>query len=436
MSWEIALLVIFGALLILMSAGMPVAFAFMTVNVIGAFVVFGGTKGLDQLILQMFTSVCDFTLIAIPLFVLMGELMFRSGVAAMVIGVIDKWLGRLPGRLSLLAVVAGTLFATLTGSSAASTALMGSVLIPDMDKRGYKREMSIGPILGSGLLAIMIPPSSLAVLVGAVGEIPVGKILIAIIPAGLLIALSFAVYIVIRCSLKPSLAPSYEVEPSSLSAKLKDFARYVLPLGLVIFLVMGVIFLGIAGPTEAAATGTLGVILVLLYYKKFNWNTIVSAFKDTLRITGMMFLIIAGAVAFSQILAFTGAGNALSEIAVGLSVPPILVVIIMMVLLLILGCFMSVIGIIMITLPIFVPVILALNYDPVWFAVIFLINMEIAMITPPYGMNLFIMKGVVPDVSMRKIIIYSIPFLGCNLAVMALIIFIPSTVMWLPHLMH
>jgi tripartite ATP-independent transporter DctM subunit len=400
------------------------------------YVFFGGAMGLDQLIRSIYSALATFTLLPIPLFILMGELMFHSGIALLVIDVIDKWLGRLPGRLGLLAVVSGTIFSALTGASVASTAILGSILVPEMEKRGYGKPMSLGPILGSGGLAIMIPPSGLAVLLGAISEISVGKILIAIIVPGILMAALYASYIVIRCVLQPSIAPSYDVTPTPLSEKLTGFFRYVLPLGIVVFLVIGVMILGVATPSEAAACGCIGVIIVMFLYKRMSWGALIKSFRGTLKVTGMIFLIIAGANAFSQILSFSGAATGLAEIATGLTIAPVLIVIIMQVIVLIMGGFMSLVAIMMITLPIFVPVITALGYDPVWFATIFLLNIEMALTTPPLGMNLYVMKtAATPDTKMRDIVTAAVPFLVCDAVAMGLIIAFPAIALWLPKMM-
>ncbi len=258
MEWWIVLLIIFGSLIFLMGTGMPVAFCFLLLCIVGAWLLMGGTSGLEQLNLSMYDSVAVFTMLPLPLFILMGDVLFYSGIAPFMIEALDNWLGRLPGRLSLLAVVAGTLLSTLTGASMATVAILGSTLVPEMEKRGYKKTMSLGPILGSSGLAILIPPSGLAVLLATIGKFSVGKFLIAIIPAGLLLAAIFAGYIILRCYLQPSLAPPYQVQNISLSKKLIDTGRYICPVVIVIFLVIGVMIMGIATPTEAAATGALG----------------------------------------------------------------------------------------------------------------------------------------------------------------------------------
>jgi len=435
LEWPLILLLIFGALIILMATGMPIALCFMLINVVGVFLFFGGTIGLEQLILSIYSSLATFILLPIPLFVLMGEVMFHSGMGTNVIDVVDKWIGRLPGRLSLLAVGAGTLLSTLTGVSVGSTAILGSILVPEMEKRGYKKAMSLGPILGSGGLAIMIPPSALAVFLAAIGEISIGKLLIAIIFPGLLMAGLYTAYILIRCSLRPSIAPVYDVPPTPLSEKLIATAKYVLPIGIIIFLVVGVILLGIATPSEAAASGTIGIVILVFFYRQLNWEVVKKSVGGTLTITGMIFLIMAGARAFSQILSFTGATHGMSEFAMGLPVAPLFIIAAMQVVILILGCFMDVGAIIMLTIPIFVPIVLALGFNDVWFGTIALLNLEMALITPPFGLCLFVMKGVAPpNTTMGDIYRAALPFIGLQILAMALIIIFPPIALWLPQM--
>ncbi len=271
--WQIALLIILGSFILLMFLGLPVAFSFTLVNLVAVFILWHGEIGLEQLIVNIFSSVATFTLLPLPLFIIMGEVMLHSGVVPRMIDALDKWLGRLPGRLSILSVLSGTLIATVTGVSMASVAMLGSALVPEMERRGYKKPMMLGPILGSGGLAMMIPPSLLAVLCGVIAKISIGKLLIAIIIPGLLLAALYIAYIVIRCYLQPSIAPPYTVSPvPPLTDKIADVVRYVLPLGFIVFLVVGVIFLGIASPTEAAALGALGTFILAAAYKKLNWE--------------------------------------------------------------------------------------------------------------------------------------------------------------------
>jgi tripartite ATP-independent transporter DctM subunit len=436
MEWQFVILITLGSLAFLMMTGLPIAFCFLLINMVGMYVFFGGMGGLEQLIGSMYTTLNSFVLLPAPLFIFMGELLFHSGVAPTLIGTLDKLMGRLPGRLALLAVLSGTLFSTLTGTSLASTAMLGSVLTPIMEEKGYKKSMSLGPILGSGGLALMIPPSALAVLLGAIAEISIGKILIAIIVPGVLMATIYAAYIVLRCWLQPFIAPAYEVPRITLSEKLVGTVRYILPMGLVLFLVIGVIFLGIATPSEAAATGCVGSIILALIYRRLNWEVLKKSIIGSLSVTSMIFLIIAGATAFSQILAFSGATAGITQLATGLPIEPIFIFIAMQVVLLFLGAFMEPVSIMMVSLPIFVPVILTFGFNPVWFAVIYLLNIEMATTSPPFGLCLFVMKGVAPsNTTMGDIYRAALPFLACDLAAMILIMVFPELALWLPHQM-
>jgi tripartite ATP-independent transporter DctM subunit len=436
LEWQYVLLLIVGILLILMASGLPIAFCFITVNIVGVYLFWGGQAGIEQLAISIHGSLATFVLLPIPLFILMGELIAESGFAADMLTAVDQWLGRLPGRLSFVSVAGGVLIATLTGTNIASVSLLGEVLLPEMKKRGYKNPMSLGPILGSSCLAMMIPPSAPAVILGAIAEISVGKILIAIIIPGLLMAAIYTIYILMRCIFQPSLAPPYDAPQVSLKHKLLSSARNILPVGIIIFLVIGVMFLGIAGPSEAAATGAFGALIICLGRGTLSWEKILKVIRSTLQITVMMFMIMAGSKAFSQILAYTGASAGLIEFLTSANISPIFTLITMQIILVILGCLMDGVSIMMITLPIFMPILRDLGFDPVWFAVIFLINIDIGGLTPPFGFSLFTMKGVAPDYSMQDIIKASVPFILLDLLAMVFIMMFPAIALWLPNIMR
>jgi tripartite ATP-independent transporter DctM subunit len=428
MEWQLIFLLIFGGLLICMASGMPIALAFLLVNVVGAYCLFGGLTGLEQLVLSMFSSVNTFALLPLPLFILMGELLFYSGMGPLLLDVIDKFLGRLPGRLALLSVAGGVILSVLTGVSMGSVAMLGNTLVPEMEKRGYKKAMSIGPIIGSGGLAIMIPPSGLAVLLGAVGEISIGQLLIGIIVPGILMAILYTTYIIGRCWLQPSIAPSYEVSAASFSENLLNAIRYLFPVGLIIFLVTGVIIFGIATPTEAAATGTAGLFVLVAVYRRLSWKVVKNSVFQTLGVMGMIVLIICGAKAFSSLLSFTAVTEGLTENLSALS--PVVVIIISQIVVLVMGSFIDPASIMMITLPIFLPVIAEFGYNTVWFGVVFLLNIEMGLTTPPFGLNLFVMKGVAPpDTTTKDIYLSGLPFLLCDAIVMAFLVAFPVIVL-------
>ena len=435
MEWWAVLTLFIGGLVLLLASGFPIAFAFLLMDLLGIWM-FMGVRGFLQAPLQIFSSLSTFTLAPIPLFILMGELMFHSGVAYRSIDVLDKWLGRLPGRLSLLAAAGGTLFSALSGSTLANTAMLGTVLLPDMQKRGYHPSMAVGPIVGVGGLAMLIPPSSLAVVLAALAHISVGKILVAGVIPGLLLAVLFGLYIIVRCWLNPSLAPRYDVQDYTWGERLVLFARYVLPLGLIIFMVLGLMLLGLATPTEAAASGVVGTLLVVALFGKLNLDMIHRSLTGTLQITVMIFMIIAASNTFSSILAFSGATRGLLGVVQNLDLPPLLVLIGMQLLVFLLGMFMETISIMMICLPIFMPIVKLMGFDPVWFGVIMLINFEMGLITPPFGMLLFVMKGVAPkQITIEQICWAALPFIVCDAVAMALLIAFPMLALWLPTLL-
>ena len=436
MDWWFTLAVIFGVLLLLFATGLPVAFAFLIIILVGVYIYWGGEAGLVQLPASLYKATASFTLVPVPLFLLMGEVMFRSGVAPGMFRALDKWIGRLPGRLSLMAVASGTLFSTMTGSSMGSTGLLGALLVPQMEKHGYKRIMALGPIMGSGGLAMMIPPSNLAVILAGIAQISVGKVLIGGILPGLLMAFFYSIYIIGRCHLQPHLAPPYEVAPTPISEKIVVSVKHILPLTFIIFMVIGLIFLGVATPTESAATGVVGAFVLAAAYKGLNWDMLKKSFLGTLNITVMTFMIIVGAQAFSQIMVFSKTSAGLSQWVARLPFAPIFLVIGMQLVLLFLGCFMGAVAIMMITVPIFFPIIEGLGLNPIWFASLMLLNIEMGMLTPPFGMLLFVMKGVAPPgTTMGDVIRSGMPFLYVDLAVLGLMVAFPSMVVWLPNMM-
>ncbi len=436
MEWWVYLLFFFGGLGTLLLIGLPVAFAFMLVNLVGVYVFWGGAIGLQQLILSIDSSVSTFVLVPIPMFILMGSVMFHTGVAYKMIDVLDEWLGRIAGRLAVLAVGAGALFATLTGVAMGSVAMLGSTLSPEMERRGYAKSMSLGPILASGSLAILIPPSALAVILASLGKISVGKLLIGIVVPGFLLASVYIAYIVIRCWLQPSLAPAYAVEPTPLPRRLRNTARYVLPPMSIILLVIGTIFLGIATPTEAAAVGALLSFLVAMLYGQLSWAVAKKAVASATSLSIMVLVILTASAAFSQLLSFSGVTSAITKLATDLPVDPIVILILMQVVVLFLGMFIEQTSIIMVTIPIFMPIVRSMGWDPVWFGAIMMLNLEMATISPPFGLSLFVMKGVAtPGTTIGDIYRAALPFIALNLIVMALMIALPAIVLWLPGLM-
>ena len=435
MAWYETLTLIFGAVLALLGIGMPVAFALAAVTLAGIYLTQGWGGPFQSYVLSVKSSLSVFSLLPVPLFVLMGEILWHSKIAGRALKSLDVAMGRLPGRLSLLTIASGTLFSTLSGSTMANTALLGRLLVPELMQRKYSGAMSMGPIMASGALSMLIPPSALAVIFASVAKISIGKLLIALILPGILLAVLYAVFVIGVAIKFPSHAPSYQVERATLGAKLKGLFTNVLPLTLVIILVIGVIFAGIATPTEAAAVGALASFCLAAAYGGLSVRAVWSSLIDTVRISVMMLTILASAIAFSQLLAFTGASRGLLNFVVAGDQSPMVFVILTMLLLLVLGMFLEQIAIMMVTLPILMPIIAALHLDPIWFAVLMLINLEIALMTPPFGMLLFVMRSVTPpSITMTAIWRSVIPYVLINLLVIGLIMVIPTIATYLPKL--
>ena len=436
MEWWLLLSLMIFSILALMFIRLPVAFAFLAVNIGAYIILLGGGRGLEQLIRNVDNALTTFALTPIPFFILMGEIAFHSGTAPKMIEALDNWFGRIPARLSLLSVGGGTSLATLTGSSISSIAVLGSTLLPDMERRGYKRPLSMGPIMGSGGLAVLIPPSALGVLLASLSQISVGQFLIAIVVPGILTAVLLALYVIARSVVNPELAPKYEPGSVSLAEKLKLTAQYILPLAIIVFLVIGLIILGVATPTEAAAMGVVGSLLLAALDGELNRRTITKALRETLKITTMILFLVAGSAAFSQILAFTGAANQLVRFVSGLDASTLIILIAMQLIVLVMGTFMEPVSIMLITLPIFVPIAEALGFDMLWFATLLLVNIEVGMISPPFGLGLFAMKATAPeDTTMAQVYSAAIPICLLYIAVMAILITVPGLVTWLPSVM-
>jgi tripartite ATP-independent transporter DctM subunit len=434
-AWHEILLVLLGTLVLLMALGLPVVFAFFATNLVGAYVFMGGENGIMQLVRNAVDSVQSFALLPIPLFILMGEIMFYTGVAARAIDAVDRLIARVPGRLSLVAITGGTIFASLSGSSIANTAMLGSTLLPEMYRRGYQPSIAIGPIVAVGGIAILIPPSALAVLLGSIAQIPIGALLIASIVPGLILAGLFFLYVILRCRLDPSLAPAYDVKSLSWRERLLPFAKYVLPLSAIFVVVVGSIIGGIATPTESAALGAAASLIAAAAYRRLSGKNFVVSIRQTLRFTVMTLFIICGSITFSQIMAFSQASNGLSAAVLGVGLAPLELLAGMLLILLFLGCFMDQVSMMMITIPLFMPLAQQAGFDTVWFGVLMLMCLEISLATPPFGLLLFVAKGASPESTMGEIVRSTAPFIALGLAVVVLLIAFPQLTLWLPRLM-
>lgn len=436
MEWYYVLLILIGSLILFMLLGLPIVFAFFAANLIGAFLFMGGDKGLAQLVRNAVDATQSFSLLPIPLFIFMGEIMFHSGVAARAIDAVDRLIARVPGRLSLVAIAGGTIFSSLSGSTIANTAMLGSTLLPEMYKRGYKPEISIGPIVAVGGIAMLIPPSALAVLLGSVARIPIGDLLLASIIPALILAVLFYVYVILRCMLDPTIAPAYDIEGMSWGQRIKPFLLHVVPLFCIFFVVVGSIVAGIATPTESAALGVASSLAVATAYRSLHWKNFLEAVRQTLRFSIMTLFIICGSITFSQILAFSGASGELSRLIIQSNFTPLFILLGMLAILMALGCFMDQVSMMMITMPLYMPIVEQMGYNVVWFGVLVLLIMEISLATPPFGLLLFVAKGAAPaSTTMRQVIVSVLPFIFMALLLVVLLIAAPQITLFLPNLM-
>ncbi|KZL00553.1 MULTISPECIES: TRAP transporter large permease [unclassified Pseudovibrio] len=435
MDWHLSLVVMFTTILALMAIGMPVAVAFLTINLLGTLYFMGGLSGIDQLIANSTTSITNFSLVPVPLFLVMGELLFHTGLAMRVFDALDKCFGGIKGRLSYMTVVGGTVFATLSGSSMANTAMLGSTLMPDMVKRGYKPHMIMGPIVATGGLAMIIPPSSLAVLLGSIGRIDVGALLIAGMIPGLLLALMFILVIRTQISLDPTSAPGHPGVKASVPEMIKAVTFDVLPMGLVIFAVVGLILLGWATPSESAAFGVLAVAFLAALCKKLTIEAIIKSLRGALIVSTLMLTIIIGSTTFSQILAFSGASSGLIMWSSGFDLNAYTMLAILFLTLVFLGMFMDQLSIMMLTLPVFMPLVSLYGFDQVWFGVVMLLALELSLATPPFGLLLFVMVGVSPKgTTIGNVAWAALPYILCTLALIVVLAIFPELATWLPQI--
>jgi tripartite ATP-independent transporter DctM subunit len=436
MSWQAAAWLMLGGSTLLMFLGVPVAFSFLVINLVGALLFLGGEAGLTQLVRNSVGSVASFSLTPIPLFILMGEVLFHTGLAVKVIDGVERLIRQVPGRLAVVAVVAGTVFSAISGSTIATTAMLGSLMLPVMLARGYHPTMATGPLMAIGAVDMLIPPSALTVLLGSLSGISISRLLIGGVVPGLLLSLAFIVYIIARVKLNPSLAPASAFIEYRGWQKLRPFVQYVIPLVSIFVVVVASMSAGWATPTESAAIGAFFTMLLAALYGSLTAKNLMAALRGTAAISGMILFIIVGATTFSQILSFSGASNGLVELITGLGLSRLAVIAAMMLLLVFLGLFVEQVSMMMITLPIYMPLVQKYSIDPVWFGVMFLICMQLGLLLPPHGLLLMTMKGVAPpEVRMGHIFQAVLPYIAMSLLVLALVLFVPEIAVWLPKVL-
>lgn len=437
MEWPLVLGLMMGGLGLLLLIGLPVAFAFLAVTMAGAWEVLGGERGMIQLARNAADGLSNFQLAPIPLFILMGEILFQTRIAHKAIDAVERVVTRVPGRLSVVTVFGGTIFAALSGSTIANTAMLGSTLLPDMLRKGYAPSLAMGPIMASGAIAMLIPPSALAVLVGSLAGISIAGLLMAGVIPALILSVAFVLYIVIRATLNPALAPSDDMPGLSLKDRWRPFMIYVAPLSVLFAVVIGSMFLGFATPTESAALGCMASLAVGAGYRALTWARMRAALMETVKLSVMILFIIALSQTFAQVLSFSGATGGLIRSIAQYELSPVQVMLGMIALLLLLGCFIDQVSMLMVTVPIFVPLAQSAGIDPLILGVIYLLTMEIGLLTPPFGLLLFVMRGVAPpEIRMSTIYASILPFVFIKLVVLAAIVWQPGIATWLPSLVR
>jgi len=433
MSIELVTVVMFGGLIACLLLGIPLAWSLGGVSVIVCFILWG-PGGLMMIIYNTFGCMWSIVLVAIPLFMSMGILLERAGIAEALFETMHRWSGPLRGGIAMGVVIICVIFAAMTGVSAAATLTMGLIALPAMLRRGYDKNIALGSIAGPGTLGILIPPSIVSILLALVGNLSVGKLFMAGIGPGILLAGLFILYIGIRGWLNPKLMPRHP-EKFTMKEKVVSLKMVILPL-LIILAVLGSIFFGIATPTEAGSLGVVAVLISVLIHRRMNWILIKESTIETFRITGLTMWIFYGAMCFSAVYARAGGAVFMSDLIMGLGMNRWLIVLTMMGISFMLGMFVDPFAIIFILAPICFPIVKDLGFDPVWFGVLFVINMQLGYVTPPFGYQLFYLKSVAPEgVTTADIYKSVFPFIGVLIFGMVLIMIFPQIALWLPELM-
>ena len=433
MSIELITILMFGSLLLMLFMGLPVAFACGTVGVIFT-ALLQGPSAVNIVPTRIFGLMTNYLLAAIPLFIFMACILERGGLIAQIYEMVHQWTGWLKGGVATATVAACAMIAAMVGVIGASVVTMGMIALPEMLKRGYDKYIAAGSILAGGTLGILIPPSVLLIVYGMVDNSSVGQLYAGAFLPGFLLAGLFIVYITIRCYINPKLGPSIpRAERLPLKRKFVKTLP-IIPAGFLIFLVLGTIVIGIAAPTEAAGVGAAGAILLTVFSGQLKWKGLVQACENTLRSSAMVLWTMFGANVFVALYVMVGGSKFVTELLIGSGFSKWTILLITQVMLFFLGCFIDWVGIVMLTVPIFGPIIRQLGFDPIWFGVLYAVNLQMSFLSPPFGYALFYLKGVAPpEVSTRDIWISSVPFIGLQALGLFLCAIFPEIILVVPR---
>jgi len=418
--------------LALLTTGMPVSVGLFVSAFIGYWAIRGIEPALAILGLIPYEEIAKYSFTVVPLFLIMGHFAFFAGFSKDIFSTARRWFGHLPGGLVQATLAGGAAFGAASGSTLASCAIFSKIAIPEMLNQGIDRKMAVGAVAAAGTLATMIPPSILMVIYGTIAQQSIGKLLIAGILPGLIAATCYMAMIFIRVKLAPNLAPTSE------RFTWKDrfsSLRGIWGIGLLAVIVMGGIYTGVFTPTEAGAVGAFGAFASALVLRKISWNSLLECLMQTTKTTGSVFLIIVAAFTFGYFMGITRIPVHTSEFLINIPVPPVIIIVGIMAFYVLLGTFMDMIAALFLTLPIFLPAIVKLGYDPIWFGVMMVFMMEVAQVSPPFGLNLFVIKGVVPEVPMAELFRAALPVLITQIFIMAIYIAFPQVALFLPSLM-
>lgn len=435
MEIELITLLMVGGIVLLLIMGMPMAFALGFVG-ISFTLAFFGFDAIQLLTSRIYGFVNTYILISVPMFLMMATIMDKSGVAKDLYNAMSVWAGGMPGGIAQMTLIAAVFMAATTGIIGGEIILLGLVALPQMLRLGYDKDLAVGTICAGGSLGTMIPPSIVLIFYGLTANVPIGDLFLAVVMPGLLLAGIYVVYIAVRCKLNPDLAPPLPLEQRQMSLRQKFglLKNLILPMG-VAFGVMGSIYTGIAAVSEAASVGVAGALLAAWLRGRLTWKMIGESLRQTMGACGLLMWLTFGATALIGVYNLLGGVAFVKSLIIGLPFDPIWVLLIMMLVLIVLGFFMDWVGILLLTMPIFVPIIKEMGYDPVWFGILFCMNMQISYLSPPFGPAAFYLKGVAPpEISIQDIFRALWPFILLQMIALALVIMFPDIALWLPSI--
>lgn len=422
-----------GLLLLLLVCSMPVAFVMALAGVIGFAMVVSTPAALSMMTVDLFDTFSSYGLTVIPLFIFMGQIAFHAGISKRLFHAAYCWLGTLRGGLAMSTVGACAGFGAICGSGPATAATMASVALPEMKRYRYDMELASGTVAAGGSLGMLIPPSVVFIVYGILTEQSIGKLFMAGVMPGIMIAVMFCITIYILCRRRPHLGPA--AEGVTWAMRWKSLAGVFETLVLFVVIIGGM-FVGLFTPTEAAAVGAAGALVIAMIQRRLTWKAFAQSLKETARTSCMVMIIVAGAVVFGRFLAVTRIPYELASWLTGLPFPPWVIISLIILFYLAAGCFVDALGLILLTVPIFYPVIEALNYNLIWFGVIIVVVTQMGVISPPVGVNVYVVSGIERDLPLQTVFKGAIPFLICLVVAAAILVAFPQISLWLPSLAY